>query len=554
MNPTQILEQLLRSLISSVKFQPPQVIRISADQKLSKEDEYYTESLELNRGLDVNQAISLLRCYYYNEFYQLGDLNATNGPFPSDGFNTVSQQIVPTREEMDSQWHRVTIPEYASASILLQKGVCRLLPEPGECISKGADYPEHFFVRSNERRNDDHWKYFRSRTPLSEPLREVKFYFNLSLDKAPDWAACLKSQLDRYQLPFELKYLKSDESRCDSGVLYVSADQVGPVLVALRGVYAAIRPFLQQRLPLFVRPLLLPDGQPTGIGFAESPDPEPGWGFMSFGQDRCHRIANEMLEVFKKEGVLPDGELNADHVIERLKKIGLENFYQNPGSTYVYPLQLFEGLPALTFPAVATDIFLQEAACIGYILCREAIWLSEKCCTWIGTDTRKPTYLNGLLADSDLKGRPGVAHFLRTLHEVVSEPLFQLTAQAAETGRYEAPVAFTSPLESKEFNVKYDTNLFAELCDFLTDPHLPDEREGRLNKLRGLFDQRPNPQSGLCQGLHLEDWAAVNKYSADNGWYDLLPGLDGLALLGFSYLYAYDPKLVPPEVRKAVAE
>ncbi|MCY7352895.1 MAG: hypothetical protein LH606_19925, partial [Cytophagaceae bacterium] len=148
--------------------------------------------------------------------------------------------------------------------------------------------------------------------------------------------------------------------------------------------------------------------------------------------------------------------------------------------------------------------------------------------------------------DEGRTGRKWIAEYLQKLHKVFPHPLFIHTASAARRGQFQKPEPIHNPVVVVNSIVGKPSNLYHQLRLMLhTTPAA--SRFLRLQRLKRLFEKDLRHYT-----IHVEDQATVNEIKLP-GWYDFFPGLDGLALLGFSYLYAYDPKLVPFKVRKAIA-
>lgn len=575
---TPYLDEVLRNLVRSVCIRPPEVI--TAENRSLHTPEYedfrYAESLELTKGLDEKQVISRIRAFFYQHFYQTGSsknaARVASGVMPAlPGESSASEagkQTAFGRLLTDADWHRVGLPETYRERVLLQKGVMRFEPGNGRYRWNESNYNAE--LQFPEKRTEGEWGFVTSRMPFVSVAQIIRFYFNLKLDGAARCAEHIAEKLTAYGLPFEIKYLTTGESNSpsrDTGVLYASAEHFVPISFALNELYPALKAHLRPGVPLFVREFLLPDNTSSGIGFAEDPLPDETWGQMSFGQSRCHLLATFLVEIWLEGYHKPDGAVNPDRVVDRIEAIypGLKNFFLNPRSPYQpYPFSLlrlcgvttrpvkkwprwfpFFLLPLHRAPIADAHPLLQEAVYVGFLFCREALWLSPEVCTWVGLDTRQSRFMNGLTGDHRRLGRPAVAAFLYALFEAVGNPLFNYTAKAACRGVLGElpPVAPVAESAQVIWSLDNRIGLYGALENAYWREAFKPTRKGRFKKLQACFEMVS------YHDLHVDDWATVNQkitqQPVEAKWYEFLPGLDGLALLGFSYLHAYEPRLVP---------
>ena len=122
---------------------------------------------------------------------------------------------------------------------------------------------------------------------LAEQLSLVRFYFHCGADCAPDLLAALTRELNRFQVPFQVKAPLSPAryGRTDAIVLYAGARFFAIVARILAEVEESFA--LEPSVPLFTKRLW------PGIGVAV----EPGTG-ESFGSHRCRLAATGIVDAW----------------------------------------------------------------------------------------------------------------------------------------------------------------------------------------------------------------------------------------------------------------
>jgi hypothetical protein len=162
--------------------------------------------------------------------------------------------------------------------------------------------------------------------------RQVRFYWNLTIDGATEFVHEITSRFERARIPFQAKLPvhPGGFSRTDGGVLYLGDDDVDASIDPILATYAALRPAMRGEVPFFSLPLA------PGLSFAESPPSGD-----SFGMHRCDLIAEGLVRAHERGADGVDARLDA--VRERLTAYGLEmeRFAFNPTSRYPYRLGAF---------------------------------------------------------------------------------------------------------------------------------------------------------------------------------------------------------------------
>jgi len=110
-----------------------------------------------------------------------------------------------------------------------------------------------------------------------------RVYWHATARAAVSLMAGVTRALNEEKLPFRFKVLSVPEAfvRADAAVLYIPRANYLRTMMALRSVYAAVKPALREPSPLFTLPIA------PGIGVAD----DPGRDEESFGQNRCRLVA-----------------------------------------------------------------------------------------------------------------------------------------------------------------------------------------------------------------------------------------------------------------------
>jgi hypothetical protein len=256
-------------------------------------------------------------------------------------------------------------------------------------------------------------------------VRYARFYFHFTLQagSGASLAKIIKETLDARGIPFRLKYLFVQRGticpepvRRDTAVLYASIDDFVPVVFALREIYPLLN--LTEGVTLFVRPF----ANMPGLSFAE--DPADG---ESFGKTRLRLIAGGILATRN-----PDGSVAAESVPAWVAGQGynLDAFYLEPKPALAYDESWFSLAP---LPLAAPDASgaLQKARQVGDWLCREAIWLPENRCNWVGARANEKPIPYAFLDDGWPTGRLGIALFLAALARYTDSALYAYVANGA---------------------------------------------------------------------------------------------------------------------------
>ncbi len=151
------------------------------------------------------------------------------------------------------------------------------IPQPGQQVS--VTVRQDSVMEGN-------WRTWNGLWSGADKDRLARFYWSVPFTGMPRAAFTFTNDLEM-ELPWMLKMMVDTSLgwRVDSTVLYVRSADVGAWKKPIREVHAKLKDFLGTAVPPLARPLV------PGLAAAEDPlTPE------SFGEDRCHRIAEAVIE------------------------------------------------------------------------------------------------------------------------------------------------------------------------------------------------------------------------------------------------------------------
>jgi hypothetical protein len=163
--------------------------------------------------------------------------------------------------------------------------------------------------------------------PFEEDTGMLRYYWNIRAAHAPMLMACATRGLNRFQIPFHMKFPVKESSygRRDAVVLYSHCWYYSITAMVLESVYADIADHLRPETPLFTKELA------PGLGIAEDPG-------ESFGQHRCRILAQCLLD---HRGQTVDEKLHAFKEAFSQRGFSLDSPWLNAGSAneYRFPFQ-----------------------------------------------------------------------------------------------------------------------------------------------------------------------------------------------------------------------
>ena len=514
------------------------------------------------QSISKSEQTRLLRDYFYYTFYTSGSFDFISLPETKYVIDTLPNTFPNDRckpvEEVYFQKLLFT------GEAVVERGAARYIVQPGDFVLNNGLPGEVIKTFNQDPRTDqaesDHtnWLYSDSMQPgFNFEDQYIRFYFNSFPDQATSIARLLIDQLDSYGVQFQIKHLSADHEpdRCDRIVLFVPQKQFVVVASAVIHVYDICKPHLRDRLPLFVKPLF------AGIGFAEEP-----FGRESFGESRCSWISLALLQWVSHLPAGSSGRPNANDITETiltLQGIGhLDHIYLNPGSYYPYNFEIFNIKPGIQERVpTRSNLWLRGAVKIANFLCREAAWITPEKCIWIGAsrDNNSETFYAPLSGDWQ-NGLLGPVLFLIAIEKYVNDPLYKYVANRASPD-FQYILAGDSVCNGASRDIfEYRPTIGADNVN--RDIELEGERPGVSQVATNGADFKNDRDNYLClqsfvmktgnhQVMHPEKFYDILRYIQHNatafatnefGTNDLVPGMNGLSLVGFSYLLAYDPQ------------
>lgn len=535
----------------------------------------------LNSANSAEQTEQLQEYFYYT-FYVLGRFNLSpvkeSPPSPESPLRIIPLNNRP--KVTDEVIQKKSLP---NGDLIVEQDTIRFITKPGNYITTTEKITTDNIVAKifNGLPNncldkvDDNTWYWSNSTQLGFDFqnRYIRFYLHPYPKQAQAVTHFLIERLDSYNIPFKIKYLGSDivTNRCDRIVLYVPQQQFVIASWTIMHVYNVCKAYLQDQLPLFVKHLL------PGIGFAEDPSEVPD---DSFGQSRCTWIAYAVIQWADN---LPAGTSASPPVaklidtIKRNQKVkNLNNIHLNPDSFYPYDFEIFERTIPLKSKPKKVSFWLQGAVDTANFLCREVACVTPRQYIWIGVRDEGDLVPYRPLENDWERGFIGPALFLHMLEKYVDEPLYKyilertvpnLRDELSESDSSIRDTLLTVYNYRKRHSLLstlYKVRAFFANCSFLRcickdKPSNSDRLEAnakgtgpycikyaQLLKILIENNQKPHWRSkelyDTLKEVHIKSRAFLTNV---NGWDDLTPGMNGLALLGFSYLMAHDP-LLPP--------
>ena len=524
--------------------------------------------------VDAQMQTVKLHQYLYDNFYILGrdSMFATPAepPIVPTNIPTISLEDRPAR--FNSAFYKT---ELTTGHAILTQNTSLFSVKTGEWVKSSMEIDGLAVVdivtrdaRTNAREDTNSWFVSDSQTyGFDAEDKLIRFYFNSVMECTSLIAHSLIKSLDYYGIQFQLKYLvnESDRDRCDKIVMYVPQRQF---IIAARitlGVYGRFKEYFIHKLPLFVKEIY------PGVGFAEEPVTSE-----SFGRSRCLWIASAVMRWASTLSpsittATPSAEQICQIIREEQKLVTLNEFYLNPGSKYPYNLGVFNCTSHFIGCYGDLNCYLRNAIEIGNFICREAIWNKEGKVSWISAQADQednPFYT--MMGDGWERGIVGPLLFLHVLFKYTADPLYQYVVDSAV-------INLSEIFESSTFNRKLlELYKYSPAVNRAYGPYQDDVDPVSVSS-KTIVDTKKRsglelfkvgtPQQSIfsiiVKILHENatcndsDWTQLSELLLDVstqpnlfltnefGWDDLLPGMNGLSLLGFSNLLVFDRELPP---------
>lgn len=241
-----------------------------------------------------------------------------------------------TRDRWEHGWTIAQILQHGQISA--QKGSLRRNLWPGQFLSKdgpasvprpGAEISVFYARESRSLQSGFYYAFGEEAEEVSDGLGLVRLYWNVSFEGAPRLVGLVTSRLNRFRVPFRVKFAtaRSQFERTDVSVVYLAKRFFRIAAELMLDVHPEIEDALGDEVPLFSKRLA------KGLGVAE----DPGTG-ESFGQSRCHRLAESVWSCYLRGEQTT--EARWDEFGRLLKQSGLDphHTHLNSGSLDWYEL------------------------------------------------------------------------------------------------------------------------------------------------------------------------------------------------------------------------
>jgi hypothetical protein len=161
----------------------------------------------------------------------------------------------------------------------------------------------------------------------------VRVYWNIASGAAVAFVKNATTLLNRASSGARFKVANDPAlyDRCDSAVLYLPRADAMRAGKVVRALHAAVAEQLGARVPAFTRRLA------PGVGLAEDPG-----GSLSFGQSRCHVLADGLIRAYERGTPSVSGRVDVVKATFEERGIDPAAPYLNPGSVDEYDLEIDE--------------------------------------------------------------------------------------------------------------------------------------------------------------------------------------------------------------------
>ena len=272
--------------------------------------------------------------------------------------------------------------------------------------------------------------------------QRARLYWHLTAEAAPQFVADVSRVLNEHQIPFWAKTIDIPDGylRADAAVIYLEATGLPRAAEALSDVYAGLRPYMRQQVPMFTKAV--------DHGLAIACDPHNG---KSFGEAMCGHVAEGLVVTRSKAG--GNAELRLQAIVDALVSAGVDPMrpylYRSTNETSQHVEEFtFDSRPALTIASrapvsvlttSANDPLRDASVDIAEAVVNHAVWdESHQMCGWVGranlrTGEGRPSGRSHsrAFAAEYYGGLAGVADFLAHAYAETGQSMFKDAANAA---------------------------------------------------------------------------------------------------------------------------
>jgi hypothetical protein len=241
-----------------------------------------------------------------------------------------------TRERWEHGWTIAQVLQHGQISA--QKGTVRRNLWPGQFLSQdgpasvprpGADISIFYARESRSLQTGFYYAFSETAEEETNGFGLIRLYWNISFEGAPRLVGLVTSRLNRFHVPFRVKFAtaRSQFERTDVAVVYLAKRFFRIAAELMLDVHPEIEDTLGDDVPLFSKRVA------KGLGVAE----DPGTG-ESFGQSRCRRLAESVWNCYLRGEQATEARWN--EFCRLLKESGIdpEHTHLNMGSLDWYEL------------------------------------------------------------------------------------------------------------------------------------------------------------------------------------------------------------------------
>jgi hypothetical protein len=241
-----------------------------------------------------------------------------------------------TRERWEHGW---TIAQVLpQGQIMARKGNVQRSLWPGTYLSKdgpaamlraGAEISIFYPKESRSLQTGFYYAFGETPEDDTHGFGLTRLYWNVSFDGAPTLLRLITSRMNRFHVPFRLKFAtsRSQYDRTDVAVVYLAKRFFRITAQLMLDVHPEIADSLDDAVPLFSKRVA------KGLGVAE----DPGTG-ESFGQSRCQRLAESVWNCHLRGEQLPSARWNEFRRLLKQSGIDPQHPHLNAGSVDWYEL------------------------------------------------------------------------------------------------------------------------------------------------------------------------------------------------------------------------
>jgi hypothetical protein len=289
----------------------------------------------------VSPMLAMISAHLYEFAYSRpfrGNVAETNGSGLAldSGLVEAMSAANATRERWEYGW---TVEQIlAHGQIVARHGNQTRNVWPGQFISKdgpaamlrvGAEISIFYARESRSLQGGFYYAFGEAAEDYNPGFSLVRMYWNISAAGAPKFVKAVTARLNRFHVPFRLKCAtaRNQFDRTDVAVIYLSKQFFHIAAELMRDVHPQLVDFLEDDVPLFSKKLA------KGLSVAE----DPGTG-ESFGQSRCHRLAQSIWDCYQSGDQSTDGRLKRFRTLLSQSGINPDHLHLNAGSLDWYQL------------------------------------------------------------------------------------------------------------------------------------------------------------------------------------------------------------------------